>query len=64
MDERKKIGGPNWGNNKCPDCGKVERRYYLGSWDWEPKACMNCFLKQADEIIEEEVSNDLLTSEF
>lgn len=44
-----KIGGGGWGDNTCPDCGKVERRYYSGSWDWEPNRCWNCIIKMGEE---------------
>jgi len=45
-----KIGGPSWGENKCPDCGKVDRRYYLGSWDWEPRVCLECLKKSTKRL--------------
>ena len=46
------IGGPHWGINVCPKCGKKEKRYYSGSWDWEPKTCLKCQFDQ-NKIIEE-----------
>lgn len=28
-DDLTLIGGPYWGDNECPKCGKKERRFYL-----------------------------------
>jgi len=52
MDHHKKIGGPHWGNNVCPKCGKKERRYYSGSWDWEPGMCIDCIAYEIEQDVD------------
>ena len=47
--DKEKIGGPHWGENECPKCGKKEKRYYLGSWDWEPEKCKECTVYEFDK---------------
>lgn len=52
-EENTKFGGPSWGKNKCPDCGKIEKRYYLGSWDWQPEKCFKCWAKDINKMIDD-----------
>ena len=46
----KRYGEGGIGKNICPICGKVEQRYFLGSWDWEPNECLNCIVKKFKNI--------------
>lgn len=59
-----KIGGPNWGKNKCPDCGKVENRYYLGSSNWEPQKCMECLTQKIESLLEVLNEIDVLRGDY
>ncbi len=42
------YGGPSWSKEKCHYCDVEIEVYRGGSWDINPKACLDCKAAKAD----------------